>query len=85
MSAPVFAPHQVADAVAQALKEADIDSDQTNAIVAVATYDAAGNLAVRGVYAHRISHDTWDLHLSGMIGMDHERHVEAGAEVKVTW
>lgn len=82
---PIFEPHQVADAVAQALKEADVPADKENAIVAVATYDAAGHVVVRGVYAHRISHDTWNLHLSGMLGMDHEHHVEAGAEVKIAW
>ncbi len=81
----MFEPHQVEAAVTQALREADIPDGQENAIIAVATRDFAGNLSIQGVYAHRISRDNWNLHLSGMIGMDHEKHLEAGIAVKTTW
>lgn len=73
---PIFTSQTIHDAVNVTLKDSNIGPDK-NAFVAVVTTQG-----VKGVLTTKIG-DHW--HVTGYVGIDHEKHIDGGAEVLATW
>lgn len=73
---PIFDPKSLHDAIDQSLSSADLGKAK-NAFVVVAT--TAG---VKGVLATKLD-ETWTV--SALFGVDYEKHLEGGLEIKATW
>lgn len=74
---PIFDSASLHDAVAQSLKDAKIPDDHANAFAVIAT-----KAGVKGVLTTKVGNH-WEI--SSVIGIDGQKHVDGGVEVKATW
>lgn len=73
----IFDSKSLHDAVSTQLKESNIPDDKKNAFALVATKSG-----VKAVLSTRVN-NVWEI--DSVIGVDNQKHVDGGIEVKATW
>jgi hypothetical protein len=78
---PIFDRDSLHTSVAKQLQEADL-GDAKNAVAAVVTRDGDGAIGVYAVVSTKVN-DLWIVQAA--VGIDHEKRIEGGIEIKAAW
>ncbi len=84
---PIFDPNNTQALIDSAVKKSDIPANAKHAFIVGVTLDAQGHPTVKGTIATKGTTSSGNVQwqAGGFFDINHETHIEGGAEAKIFW